>query len=106
MSCLLATPLLQNGQLRSKINVSMRSVILVTGRIAGNYEVMSSGPEPESDRLYCRYRQVILGNHRDAWVFGAFDPNSGTAALMSIASALGTMRKSSESSVATGSWCG
>ena len=53
---------------------------------------------------YIADRQVILGNHRDAWVFGAVDPNSGTAALMSIASALGTMRKSSESSVATGSW--
>ena len=51
-------------------------------------------------------RQVILGNHRDAWVFGAVDPNSGTAALMSIASALGNWRKSCESSVARGSWCG
>jgi N-acetylated-alpha-linked acidic dipeptidase len=23
-------------------------------------------------------QEVILGNHRDAWVFGAVDPNSGT----------------------------
>ncbi|QHN77982.1 Putative glutamate carboxypeptidase [Arachis hypogaea] len=27
-------------------------------------------------------RYVILGNHRDAWAFGAVDPNSGTAALL------------------------
>ncbi|RLN24743.1 putative glutamate carboxypeptidase 2 [Panicum miliaceum] len=27
-------------------------------------------------------RYVILGNHRDAWTFGASDPNSGTAAMI------------------------
>lgn len=36
-------------------------------------------------------RHVILGNHRDAWVYGAVDPNSGTAALLEIARALGQM---------------
>lgn len=30
------------------------------------------------------YRLVILGNHRDAWTFGAVDPNSGTAALLEV----------------------
>ncbi|XP_015577834.2 probable glutamate carboxypeptidase AMP1 [Ricinus communis] len=30
-------------------------------------------------------RFVILGNHRDAWTYGAVDPNSGTAALLDIA---------------------
>ncbi|KAG5243850.1 glutamate carboxypeptidase [Salix suchowensis] len=30
-------------------------------------------------------RHVILGNHRDAWTYGAVDPNSGTAALLDIA---------------------
>ena len=35
---------------------------------------------------------VILGNHRDAWVFGAADPNSGTAALMEIARAFSVLR--------------
>ncbi|KAG8491519.1 hypothetical protein CXB51_014891 [Gossypium anomalum] len=29
-------------------------------------------------------RFVILGNHRDAWTFGAVDPNSGTAALLEL----------------------
>ncbi|KAI7736777.1 hypothetical protein M8C21_016424 [Ambrosia artemisiifolia] len=30
-------------------------------------------------------RYVVLGNHRDAWTYGAVDPNSGTAALIDIA---------------------
>nr|GLL24645.1 probable glutamate carboxypeptidase 2 isoform X2 [Ipomoea trifida] len=30
-------------------------------------------------------RFVLLGNHRDAWTYGAVDPNSGTAALLEIA---------------------
>ncbi|CAM9175455.1 unnamed protein product [Choristocarpus tenellus] len=36
-------------------------------------------------------RPVVLGNHRDAWVFGAVDPNSGTAALIEVANGLGTL---------------
>ena len=28
---------------------------------------------------------VILGNHHDAWTFGAVDPNSGTAVLIELA---------------------
>jgi N-acetylated-alpha-linked acidic dipeptidase len=27
---------------------------------------------------------VIIGNHRDAWTFGAIDPNSGTAAMLEV----------------------
>ena len=34
-------------------------------------------------------RLVLLGNHRDAWVFGGIDPSSGTACMMEIAKALG-----------------
>ena len=34
---------------------------------------------------------VILGNHRDAWVYGAADPNSGTAQLLEVAKGLGTL---------------
>lgn len=33
-------------------------------------------------------RYVIIGNHRDAWVFGAIDPTSGTACLLEISRAL------------------
>jgi len=38
-------------------------------------------------------RPVILGNHRDAWVFGAADPNSGTATLLEVARGLGQLLK-------------
>ncbi|CAK9172715.1 unnamed protein product [Ilex paraguariensis] len=38
-------------------------------------------------------RFVILGNHRDAWTFGAVDPNSGTAALLEIAQRLQKLQK-------------
>ena len=34
---------------------------------------------------------VILGNHRDAWVYGAADPNSGTAQLLEVAKGLGAL---------------
>ena len=37
---------------------------------------------------------VILGNHHDAWVFGAADPGSGTASMLETARALGTLAKS------------
>lgn len=38
-------------------------------------------------------RYVLLGNHRDAWTFGAVDPNSGTATLLDIARRLGKLAK-------------
>jgi len=34
-------------------------------------------------------RWVIAGNHRDAWIYGAKDPSSGTATLLEAARALG-----------------
>ena len=34
---------------------------------------------------------VILGNHHDAWVFGAADPGSGTAAMLETGRALGEL---------------
>ncbi|WOG94320.1 hypothetical protein DCAR_0313613 [Daucus carota subsp. sativus] len=43
--------------------------------------------EEEPDRF------VILGNHRDAWTFGAADPNSGTAALLEVADRLSKLQK-------------
>ncbi|KAF5202476.1 N-acetylated-alpha-linked acidic dipeptidase [Thalictrum thalictroides] len=38
-------------------------------------------------------RFVILGNHRDAWTFGAVDPNSGTAALLEVARRFGKLKR-------------
>ncbi|HZE69661.1 MAG TPA: M28 family metallopeptidase [Pyrinomonadaceae bacterium] len=36
---------------------------------------------------------VVLGNHRDAWVFGGVDPSSGTASLMETARAFGELKR-------------
>lgn len=36
---------------------------------------------------------VIAGNHRDAWVYGAVDPNSGTAAMLEAARGVGALLK-------------
>ena len=36
---------------------------------------------------------VVLGNHRDAWVFGGVDPSSGTASMMEMTRALGQLAK-------------
>ena len=35
---------------------------------------------------------MLLGNHRDAWIFGAADASSGTAVLMEVAKQLGEMK--------------
>ena len=35
----------------------------------------------------------MLGNHRDAWVFGAADASSGTAAMMELSRVLGEQLK-------------
>jgi N-acetylated-alpha-linked acidic dipeptidase len=37
---------------------------------------------------------VIAGNHRDAWAYGAVDPNSGTAAMLEAVHGIGTLLKS------------
>ena len=55
-----------------------RSIYVVEGRIRGT-------EEPN--------KYVLLGNHRDAWVFGGVDPSSGTATQLELARVLGTMAK-------------
>lgn len=34
---------------------------------------------------------VVMGNHRDAWVYGAVDPNSGTTAMLEAVHGIGTL---------------
>jgi N-acetylated-alpha-linked acidic dipeptidase len=36
---------------------------------------------------------IVLGNHRDAWVFGGVDPSSGTASMMELTRALGKLAR-------------
>ena len=50
---------------------------------------------------------IILGSHFDAWSFGATDPNSGTAMLLTLAEALGELVKNGERparSIMIGHW--
>jgi N-acetylated-alpha-linked acidic dipeptidase len=61
-----------------KMDNSVRTITDVIGYIKG-----SEDPE----------EIVLVGNHRDAWVFGGFDPSSGTACLMDLARAFGEAKK-------------
>jgi N-acetylated-alpha-linked acidic dipeptidase len=50
---------------------------------------------------------VVLGNHHDAWVYGAVDPGSGTATMLETARALGELLKEGfrpRRTIILGSW--
>ena len=50
---------------------------------------------------------VVAGNHRDAWVYGAVDPNSGTAAMLESVHGIGELLKSGwkpKRTLVFGSW--
>jgi len=68
------------GPARVRLHVAIdsktREIQTVIGRIRG-----SELPDEE----------VIVGNHRDAWVFGGVDPSSGSATLMDLARSLGAL---------------
>ena len=52
---------------------------------------------------------VVAGNHRDAWVYGAVDPNSGTAAMLESVHGIGELLKSGwrpKRTMVFGSWDG
>jgi len=54
----------------------IRSIWNVVGKIKG-----SEDPD----------KWVVIGNHRDAWVYGAVDPNSGTSSMLELARTLGKL---------------
>jgi N-acetylated-alpha-linked acidic dipeptidase len=54
-------------RLKTDMDYKIRTIWDVVARIDGNEE---------------KDRWVVMGNHRDAWVFGAVDPNSGTSAML------------------------
>ena len=52
---------------------------------------------------------MVAGNHRDAWVYGAVDPNSGTAAMLEAVHGVGELLKSGwkpKRTLVFGSWDG
>ncbi len=59
-------------------DIALRTIWDVIGKIPGT---------DNSDDI------VIAGNHRDAWVYGAVDPNSGTAAMLEAVHGLGNLLK-------------
>ncbi len=64
--------------LKTMMDYQVRKIWNVISRIDG---------EEEKDRW------VIMGNHRDAWTFGAVDPNSGTTAMLEAARGFGALLK-------------
>ena len=69
-----------NLSLRMEVNnvLETKTIYNVIGQIRG-------AEEPD--------RYVLMGNHRDAWVFGAADPISGTSVLMELSRGLGELLK-------------
>ena len=65
-------------KLRVKSDDGIRPIWTVTGMIRGS-------DQPNE--------VVIVGNHRDAWIYGGVDPSSGSAALMELARALGQLAR-------------
>jgi N-acetylated-alpha-linked acidic dipeptidase len=63
-------------RLRVKLDDRLRRIQTVIGTIRG-------ARQPQ--------QQVILGNHRDAWIYGGVDPSSGTATMMDLARSLGAL---------------
>ena len=46
--------------------------------------------------LFREDRYIIIGNHRDAWGYGAIDPSSGTACLVEMSRVFGALLKDGE----------
>lgn len=74
------------GSISSSWTVSMDVKVVEKVTPIHNYFARIEG-KTEPDRL------VMLGNHRDAWVYGATDPHSGTSLLLEVAKAFGEMLK-------------
>ena len=57
----------------------------VNTRVMPIWNVMATIPGHVTDEV------IVVGNHRDAWVMGAGDPNSGTASQMEVVKGLGKL---------------
>lgn len=80
--------------MRIEVDAGLRIIWDVIGRIPG-----ATHPE----------EYVVAGNHRDAWVYGATDPGSGSAAMLETAHGLGVLLKHGwrpNRTILLGSWDG
>ncbi|KIR25712.1 membrane protein [Cryptococcus deuterogattii LA55] len=66
-------------------DVDLHLVNEVNARIMPIWNTMAVIPGHITDEV------IILGNHRDAWVLGGSDPNSGTASQFEVIRGLGTL---------------
>jgi N-acetylated-alpha-linked acidic dipeptidase len=73
---------LSGSQTRVRMRVEMEEPIRTITNVIGS---LKGTDHP--DEL------VVVGNHRDAWVYGGHDPSSGTACLMELARALGEAKR-------------
>lgn len=80
----LELPAYRVGRGPSTVNFSYEGNQTI-GTIRNVFAVMRGSDEPD--------RYVLLGNHRDAWTFGAVDPNSGTAVLLEVARRFGMLQR-------------
>jgi len=60
--------------------------------IATLWNVVATIPGSDPDPQVAT-QEVLIGNHRDAWVLGSTDPNSGTVAMLEVAHGLGALLK-------------
>lgn len=75
---------------KSKASVTHNVIGYMEGAIEpGNTITLRCCDLKVSVKLCIIDRYVLLGNHRDAWVFGAIDPSSGTAVMLEVARAFG-----------------
>ena len=80
--------------MRLQQDIALRIIWDVVGTIEG------TDPTQKDD-------WVIAGNHRDAWVYGAIDPSSGTAAMLETVHGLGILLKQGwrpKRRIVIGSW--
>jgi N-acetylated-alpha-linked acidic dipeptidase len=66
------------ARIKVRMDEQLRSVPTVTGALRG------ASAEGET---------VVIGNHRDAWVYGGVDPSTGSAALLELARAFGALAR-------------
>ena len=70
------------SQTRVRMKVEMEEPIKTITNVIG---LIKGAESPE--------QVVLVGNHRDAWVYGGHDPSSGTACLLELARALGEAKR-------------
>ncbi len=73
---------LSGSETMARMQVEMEEPVRTITNVIGRLKGVESSEEV-----------VLVGNHRDAWVYGGHDPSSGTACLMELARALGEAKR-------------